>query len=270
MEKMNCDIIQDLIPSYVDEICSEATRQCVEEHVKTCSECQKMLELCRNHNFSGKDIEKRELDGLKKIRRLMNVQRIVSCLMLFIIIMVGIWTFVLNINVMSGNHYYGWLAVCVVGALLVNVTAQGNKLPGKKECIVGILPLAADVYIALMVCYCINRVLVGKLPFGMEAVKCGPFLERQIIVVFVIQILFLLHHLISMIRSDRNFSGFLCVDTIGIFLMLGNDIMLKRMDTYEGFVSAFLQMTLVTFIIGLAGMIVNIVITRFFVKRKYN
>lgn len=268
MEKMNCDIIQDLIPSYVDEICSEATRICVEEHVKTCSECQKMLELCRNHNFSGKDIEKRELDGLKNIRRLMNMQRVVSCLMLFIIIMVGIWTFILNLNVMSGNNHYGWLAVCMVGALLVNVTAQGNRLPGKKEYIVGMLPLAADIYIVWMVYYCIKKVSVGMLPFGMEAVKCGPFLERQIIVIFVMQILFLVYHLICMIKSDMNFSGLLCIDIMGIFLTLGNDIMLKRMDSYERFLSLFSQMIIVTFIIGLVCMIANIVIAKFFGKRK--
>ena len=27
MEQMNCDIIRDLIPSYVEEVCSESTKQ---------------------------------------------------------------------------------------------------------------------------------------------------------------------------------------------------------------------------------------------------
>jgi len=29
MKKINCDIIQDLIPSYADEVCSCATKECV-------------------------------------------------------------------------------------------------------------------------------------------------------------------------------------------------------------------------------------------------
>ena len=34
MEKMNCDIIKDLIPSYIDGICSGASKNCVEEHIE--------------------------------------------------------------------------------------------------------------------------------------------------------------------------------------------------------------------------------------------
>ena len=43
--KITCDVIQDLMPSYVDGILSEDSRELVEEHLKSCKECQKMLEI---------------------------------------------------------------------------------------------------------------------------------------------------------------------------------------------------------------------------------
>ena len=53
MEKMNCDIIQDLIPSYIDGICSEASKNCVEEHIANCAECREIVALCKNNALTG-------------------------------------------------------------------------------------------------------------------------------------------------------------------------------------------------------------------------
>ncbi len=36
---MNCNIIKDLLPSYIDEICSGDTAKAVEEHTEHCEEC---------------------------------------------------------------------------------------------------------------------------------------------------------------------------------------------------------------------------------------
>lgn len=42
--KISCDVIEDLLPLYVDDMVSEDSRQLVEEHLKECTTCQKMME----------------------------------------------------------------------------------------------------------------------------------------------------------------------------------------------------------------------------------
>lgn len=42
--KMHCDVIQDLIPSYLDEICSKKTKELVEEHLLECEPCRRFVE----------------------------------------------------------------------------------------------------------------------------------------------------------------------------------------------------------------------------------
>lgn len=42
--KITCDVIQDLMPSYVDGLLSEDSKALVEEHMGTCQECRKMFE----------------------------------------------------------------------------------------------------------------------------------------------------------------------------------------------------------------------------------
>jgi hypothetical protein len=39
---MNCNIIKDLLPLYIDDCCSEETRELVKEHLDSCAECNAM------------------------------------------------------------------------------------------------------------------------------------------------------------------------------------------------------------------------------------
>ena len=41
---MNCDIVKDLIPLYIDGCCSNESKNVVEEHIKNCGDCKKLFE----------------------------------------------------------------------------------------------------------------------------------------------------------------------------------------------------------------------------------
>lgn len=43
MKNIQCGIIQDLLPLYVDGCCSEDTRQAVDQHLDTCPDCRAVL-----------------------------------------------------------------------------------------------------------------------------------------------------------------------------------------------------------------------------------
>ena len=38
--KTTCEIVRDLLPLYVDDVCSPASRGLVEEHLEQCSDCK--------------------------------------------------------------------------------------------------------------------------------------------------------------------------------------------------------------------------------------
>ena len=49
---MNCKIIQDLLPLYRDEVCSQESRQAVDEHIQSCPHCAEVLrEMGREENL---------------------------------------------------------------------------------------------------------------------------------------------------------------------------------------------------------------------------
>lgn len=44
MNKIPCDVIRDLLPLYKDDVCSENTKNLIEEHLPECEECREYLE----------------------------------------------------------------------------------------------------------------------------------------------------------------------------------------------------------------------------------
>ena len=44
MAKIPCEIIRDLLPLYKDDICSEKSRNAIEEHIKECESCRTYLQ----------------------------------------------------------------------------------------------------------------------------------------------------------------------------------------------------------------------------------
>lgn len=66
-----CEVVQDLLPSYVDGLASEKTNELVEEHVEECDQCGSILRGMRAELGSPiemKEEEKQEIDFLKKAR----------------------------------------------------------------------------------------------------------------------------------------------------------------------------------------------------------
>ena len=40
MKKINCNIIRDILPLYLDDVVSDETKQMVEEHLQSCASCR--------------------------------------------------------------------------------------------------------------------------------------------------------------------------------------------------------------------------------------
>lgn len=57
--KFSCDVIMDLLPSYVDGICSEETVKLVEEHLKSCEACKASYTAMKQDDVTS------DLPGLK-------------------------------------------------------------------------------------------------------------------------------------------------------------------------------------------------------------
>ena len=104
--KITCDVIQDLMPSYVDGILSEDSQALVKEHIEACKECRKMLEIMKEEQgkeqaqmissvASGAQRRAGEKENigsvaaLKKIRRKLIIRRVLTAAVAVILTLIA-------------------------------------------------------------------------------------------------------------------------------------------------------------------------------------
>lgn len=83
-QNLNCMIVQDLLPNYIEKLTSDVTNQAVEEHISTCEQCSELLNIMSAEITTKKTVPKRELKFLKKIK-LTRFIAAVSCILLALI-----------------------------------------------------------------------------------------------------------------------------------------------------------------------------------------
>ncbi len=85
---LSCEIIEDLLPSYIDGLTSAVTDSAVRDHISHCDRCKLILENMKEpYNEEKIFREKKEIDFLKKTRK-RNIRVIASGFIIFILIAV--------------------------------------------------------------------------------------------------------------------------------------------------------------------------------------
>ena len=50
MKKVNCEIVKDLFPNYIENQISDTTKNFVENHIKSCKDCNDTLKFLMRRN----------------------------------------------------------------------------------------------------------------------------------------------------------------------------------------------------------------------------
>lgn len=114
-KKTECEIVQDLLLGYVDEILNNESKKLVESHLKECVNCQNRLQEINLDINNNEKNQKKEIDYLKKIRRKTRIKSIlfVFGIIIFLIFSIFIYKLVILNNLISNsiktletNNYY--------------------------------------------------------------------------------------------------------------------------------------------------------------------
>ena len=263
MDKNNCDIIRDLIPSYVDEICSQTTREWVEEHIQTCGECRLMAARCRDQALSAQKLERQSLDGLKKITDILKYQNMISYVLLLFVVFLGVLLFFVNRYSSLLRNQPGPLILCLTAAILFSMGRRGTAASGKQEYLLGGICLAIHVYFPSLFSFFLQELSVDAVTvFGIELHQIGPFMERQLIAAYFVQTALLVYSFYRIMHHDRNCHWLLCLNLTGIFLLFNYYVWLKHMDSFETLKSALFESTLLLMGIGLLATAASLAIPR--------
>ena len=229
--KKECEIVRDLLPLYVDDACSEASREIIDEHLKDCAGCAEYLEAIRASEAEGElkdemaQVIRHQARRFK--RRSAAAGSVVSSLFRVPIALCLIVTSGLTLS---------WVWVVAAGMLvaasviLVPIMAKESKLFWT------LCAFTASLVILLAVCALYTRgdwffvaasaslfgLSVAFLPFAIRAKPLRPWVEgrnKAALVLAVDGILFA--NMLSMISLQQKGLGFAMLIVVLVLAALG-------------------------------------------------
>lgn len=252
MSKRECDIIKDLLPSYVDEICSVASKEWIEEHLKECEECRALAEMMKNTEISAKRLEFEQLEAGRKVIRQNLKRSLISLGLSALVFAVLMCSFFWD----NGQIPILLLPVCMALTWLVARNQTKLRMWNKWD-------FASLLVTTLAICYGIGMVLIGSsriaeghLLFGRELMESGPFLRVQVLGVIVICAFVYFWQIIRILKHGRNGSVILNLSLTGIFLMLSYLVQFGQLVDVATAKSNSYSVTVIVLILGALGILV--------------
>lgn len=228
-----CDIVQDLLPLYVDDACSEASAEMIKEHMETCETCKEIYEKMCSH--ASEKILQKETDSVitrherkeagKIVRNFFFALVAVYIPALFIVsacaeadgTFIAIpYSFVLMVIFLYTFPFYIafiQIGLTVLGSFEAKTKSRGQKLFDivKLVLVVGIIITAIDIEsmvmlsltlsAALILCWIISAIVYKKKPDIKGVVRQKTFWVCFIVLIVCISGVFVTDKLI---RESRN------------------------------------------------------------------
>lgn len=88
MNKKDCKIVQDLLPNYIDNLTTKESNEFIENHIKECEECNKVLEnMKKDLKINDNKKEKKVINFIKKYNKKMRILKLIliSIVILYIL-----------------------------------------------------------------------------------------------------------------------------------------------------------------------------------------
>lgn len=263
MKNKECDIIRDLLPSYVDDICSEASNLWIKEHLAECEECRKLAEVMKQTEFSAKQLEVKQLDAAKKVRQKQNRYSMVSlglCLLMTVLMVV-----VFELGRVQVPHLalYIALPLCMIMTWFANRNQSKKRSWDKWDTVSLAAAVLATAYGTFLMLYCFYRTAGGGTVFDLKAMEIGPFLKSQMVLAAVICLLLYVVQIVRSFKQGSTNSAVLHLCLTGMFLMMAYCVLLGYLSDVATAAEQIKKATLTILDVGLVNTAVFALLDKF-------
>lgn len=227
----NCNIIRDLLPSYLDNLCTADTRQAVEGHLSQCSTCQALADMMHTAYFVTEQTESAEIDYLKKVRK--HFIKKESCIAAALTA-----SALLGLYLSFSKYGYPAIKLCylllpcmlICTNMLFPSYLLGCKTPKSQKTAVaaGILLTCYGIFIHFH--YLTNGQVWSSQdygPFHLKPAQLGPFLSTQFLVIALYLTVLYLYGIYRTIHRKTVSCFYMNIYLTCGFITLGENLTLK-------------------------------------------
>ncbi len=260
--KIPCNVICDLLPSYIDDICSYDTKKLVEGHISVCEECRRTLDAMKNTQVNMAGNETLQIDHMKKIRSRYNMVSLGSYLLLFMLLLPVVYFICRDIYPLSDTLFPMVLPILIIAAFLT--AGSERAFTKKKTCLCAISCVMLFCEFLLMRTAFI-WVTEETLPFGIKGEHIGPFIRNILLVLMVCELVILIYSIINGRLKNTDNTYCAAISVTGVILSLSYMNLLRRLENVDRFLTAVNQ-TMFFLTVELIILLVSYTIIRRFRK----
>ena len=176
-----CNIVQDLLPLYYDDVCSPSSRKLVENHLKDCKKCQDTYNDLKNDTLDS--VIKKEADSvlLKHEKHEKNAAYKTGVIIAGLLLIPILITFIVGLSSSDGLNTFAVVTasmLLVAAMTVVPLMAPQNKLT---KCIVSGVFALLLIFFFVDRMYSSNEFMLWSVPtiFGLSIILF-PFVIRGI------------------------------------------------------------------------------------------
>lgn len=236
MNKLECAVIKDLLPSYFDKICSEESKELIEEHILKCKDCYEIVDKMKTTEIISNKIDEKEIDYMKKIKRHIINKNLINFGLLISFIIIGMLIIVNNYGNVPIILYYVILPVLMIGCYIMLSDNTTKNLKTKWKIIMSIFGIALifySIFLELLILSWINN---GIYPFGIPQNKIGPFVYFQFLLIAILHMAIFIITILINLKTENSYGILLDINVTGSCLAFSFISILKRFDTVESFI----------------------------------
>lgn len=89
--KYQCEIIKDLLPLYIDDVCSKESRKIIEEHIEICEDCRQYyntMSLSDNNIVSEDKNNEILADSLKNVKKQIKIKHLIISMLTLSVVLI--------------------------------------------------------------------------------------------------------------------------------------------------------------------------------------
>lgn len=185
--KLNCNIIKDLLPSYLEGICSQDTRYIVEEHLSECTDCRRLRQMLSETELVSEQTSRLEINYIKKLKRHFMKQGFFSSLILAALILTGLTVSVKNSSFTANTYFVSLPVLLLITRAVIPIPVLHEKTE-KKQKIMAVLSAALTAYDCLLTAVLLYHFLhVSEQSSFVLPEQAGPFLDTQLMITAFLQ-----------------------------------------------------------------------------------
>lgn len=269
MSKLSCNVIRDLLPTYLDGICSEESKLLVEEHLADCEKCKAFVKEIHVQETKA-DSSGEQVHYFKKAKKYIDSRyRLALKIALFFAILIVLYS-------ISDSSYIPPIFTYVSIPLLMGIffvvqpTEQNRE---KKYMWLQMVSTLISIFLPVFHFIFVNQVIIvlnnpqderiWKI-FDMEPYKLGPIMADIYLTCVIMQVILLVAYYFLGRKKKQGFILGQNLSWFGVGLGLQFQALLFKMFSPEAYIRQSLEIVCIMFGECLLLFICNLI----YVKRK--